>query len=453
MPNLRPVCLVVSAPESSGVDADYLFHRTLGPAIERAGLRPQRVGAQDTTTSLREQLSLAEVAVIDLSGNGHQSLYGMGVRDALHPARTQYIHTAGTVAVEAPSAARVLVYDIDDAGAIVDCDAFRAALQEGLLRRMPAAAPGDPMVRLLQPWSTPLIARLKTDVFRRQVEYSPYWRQRLQQARSAGDVTALVEIEVELGELAAHESAVLVDLLLSYRAVDAWQQLVALVSRLPPILRSTVLVQEQLGFALNRMGRDVEALAVLDAVLARQGPSSETCPLIGRVYKDRWVRARREGDDEAAAVALDLAINFYSSGFEADTRDAYPGINALTLLELKGDATALAHKAALLPVVAHAVERRIAAGAADYWDYASRLELAVLSGAATAADACLEEALSRVRESWEPGNTAANLRLIRAGRKRLGQVDPWLDAIIAGLQRAAGEAGEAGPGRDGGSGH
>ncbi len=192
---------------------------------------------------------------------------------------------------------------------------------------------------------------------------------------------------------------------------------------------------------------------MLGDVLVRQGPSSETCPLIGRVYKDRWVRALRDGDDEAAVTALDEAINAYLSGFEADTRDAYPGINALTLLELKGDPTALARKAELLPVVAHAVERRIAAGAADYWDYASRLELAVLEEAAEKADAALDVALTRVREPWEPGNTAANLRLIRDGRRQLGRGAPWLDAIIARLEVAARHAEEAGSEADDTAGH
>ena len=43
-------------------------------------------------------------------------------------------------------------------------------------------------------------------------------------------------------------------------------------------------------------------------------------------------------------------------GFMADQRDAYPGINAVTLLDIKGDEAALAQKDRLLPVVKFAVE-------------------------------------------------------------------------------------------------
>ncbi len=183
MSNPQPVCLVVSAPESAANGAEYLFDRVIRPAIERAGLAPLHIGAQVTTASLREQLALAEVAVIDLSESGHRPLYSMGVREALHPARTQYICAAGADPAETPSSGTVLKYQLDDTGALVECFALRTALEEGLRQGVIAAAPGDPsgdpLVRLLQSWPTPLIARLKTDVFRRQVDYSPYWRKRL----------------------------------------------------------------------------------------------------------------------------------------------------------------------------------------------------------------------------------------------------------------------------------
>ena len=75
----------------------------------------------------------------------------------------------------------------------------------------------------------------------------------------------------------------------------------------------------------------------------------------------------------------------------------------------------------ILPVVDYANDRRIAAGSTDYWDYATRLELAVLRKDPEAAAAALEEALAWVREVWEPESTARNLRLIREVRAGRGQ--------------------------------
>jgi hypothetical protein len=71
---------------------------------------------------------------------------------------------------------------------------------------------------------------------------------------------------------------------------------------------------------------------VLKDVIAEFGPSSETDGLLGRIYKDRWKTAEAEWRPEARAL-LKNAIDMYLAGFEADWRDAYPGVNAITLME------------------------------------------------------------------------------------------------------------------------
>src|SRR5262249_37584218 len=180
-----------------------------------------------------------------------------------------------------------------------------------------------------------------------------------------------------LGTIADQEAGVVIDLYLSYRAVRAWTDMIALVDKMSPPLAHSVMVQEQLGLGLNRAGRGEEAERVLSALLDAQGPSSETYGILGRVYKDRWEAALTAGDTLLADGLLDNAIDAYRKGFEADWRDAYPGVNAVTLMELKDPPDPA--RETLIPVVAYAVERRIAAGKPDYWDFATQLELAVLA--------------------------------------------------------------------------
>jgi hypothetical protein len=93
----------------------------------------------------------------------------------------------------------------------------------------------------------------------------------------------------------------------------------------------------------------------------------------------------------------------------------------------------------LLPVVAYAVRRRIAAGEPDYWDHATLLELAVLARDEDAAGEALGDALAAVRESWEPETTLRNLRLIRDARKARGEEDGWLGEVEEALEDAARE--------------
>lgn len=126
------------------------------------------------------------------------------------------------------------------------------------------------------------------------------------------------------------------------------------------------------------------------------------------------------------------AIETYLEGFEADWRDAYPGINAVTLMEIAGDP----RRHALAPVVRYAAERRLARkGQADYWDYATRLELALLADDEQGAKDALGDAMGHVREQWELETTARNLRHIADARAARGSGAAGVGAVLAEFSR------------------
>ncbi len=139
----------------------------------------------------------------------------------------------------------------------------------------------------------------------------------------------------------------------------------------------------------------------------------------------------------AATGHLKKAINAYTRGFLADQRDAYPGINAVTLLDIKGDEESLKLEKRLLPVVRFAVEQRLAGTAPDYWDQATMLELAILNDEPERAAEHLADAVAVIRETWESGTTANNLRMIRRARASRDADAPWLSHIIEELERRA----------------
>jgi MAP3K TRAFs-binding domain len=76
-------------------------------------------------------------------------------------------------------------------------------------------------------------------------------------------------------------------------------------------------------------------------------------------------------------------------------------------------------------VVRYSVERRIASGKPDYWDWATLLEIEVLGRDRRGAETALSKALTCIRESFEPETTANNLRLIREARERRNEADGW----------------------------
>lgn len=243
---------------------------------------------------------------------------------------------------------------------------------------------------------------------------------------------AVRAVEADLEPIGDQESGLVIDLFLSYRAVRAWKDMIGLYEKMPP-LAATVMVQEQLALALNRDEQDERAEKVLLDLLQRRGPSSETYGILGRVYKDRWERALDEGRIALAQGFLRKAIDAYLKGFEADWRDAYPGVNAVTLMEIAEPPDS--RREELIPVVSYAVKRRIKVGEPDYWDHATRLELAVLAKDQQTASGALSDALASIRETWEPQSTARNLRLICEARERRGEDVGWIIEIEQALKQ------------------
>jgi tetratricopeptide (TPR) repeat protein len=438
-----PLCFVLmpfgrkSDGTGTSVDFDAVYEELIAPAIRAAGLQPIRADEEMTGGIVHkpmfERLILCEYAVADLTFANANVFYELGVRHAVRPYSTVLIFASGTRLPFDVELDRGLPYALDQAGAPTDVEEARRRLADRLVAARDASV-DSPVFQLVQGF--PEIDRLKTDVFREQVRYSVTWKERLSRARQEG-LEAVRQAERGLGDLRDVEAGILIDLFLSYRAVKGYEEMVALAERLPRPLAKTPLVREQLGLALNRLGRRDEAEGVLLQLIQERGPSSETYGILGRVYKDQWNDANEAGEEFLAEGLLEKAINAYLAGFEADWRDAYPGINAITLMEIHEPPDP--RREQLIPVVAYAAERRLASDQADYWDHATRLELAVLAKDEPAAKRELARALAMVREQWEPESTANNLKLIREAREDRGDEVPWAATIERELLRKAGQ--------------
>ena len=430
----RPLCFVLmpfgKKPDASGmvVDFDAVYQYLLSPAIAMAGMDPLRADEEMAGgiihKPLFERLILCEYAIADLTTANASVFYELGVRHAVRPWSTILLFSKGGSQLPfdvAPLRALPYVLGADGRPAEIDstCGVIAARLHEARQART-----DSPIYQLVDNY--PDIDHTKTDVFREQVHYSWQTKTQLAKARKEG-IGKLREIENELAPIRDHESGVVIDLFLSYRALEAWDDMISLVGNMHASLAATVMVREQRAFALNRAGQSEEAERVLLDLIDQRGPSSETYGILGRVYKDRWEAAQKEGQTLLANGLIQKAVEAYLRGFEVDCRDAYPGINAATLMELKDPPDDRRHK--LIPVVTYAVERRIATGKPDYWDHATLLELTVLGEDEAGANKSLANAAAAVREKWEPETTARNLRLIREARERRKQDLPWMIQI------------------------
>ena len=440
-----PLCFILmpfgkkTGPDGTIVDFNRVYEELIGPAARKAHLEPIRADEETTGgiihKAMFERLILCPFAIADLTQANANVFYELGVRHAFRPFTTVQLVAEGNRLPFDVQMQRTLPYKLDAAGGpdAAALERTRTAITTFLVEARSGAL-DSPIFQLIDKLIPPVVDHLRTDVFREQVQYSARTKERLKKARSGG-ADAVREVERELGEINTCETGVLVDLFLSYRAAKGWADMVALAGKMPPPVAQTVLVREQLAFALNRLGQSEEAETILRTLIDERGPSSETYGLLGRVYKDRWDQAVQQGQSMMAREYLSQAIDAYLRGFEADWRDAYPGVNAVTLMELCDPQDERRHK--ILPVVRYAVERKIASGNPDYWDYATLLELGVLAMDEAEAAKYLGKAMVAVREKWEPETTVRNLRLIRESRQKKGPVPPWmLEVENALLSRA-----------------
>ena len=241
---MDPLCFVLMPfgckPSAGGilVDFDAVYDKLIKPAILDADLEPIRADEEMAGGIIHkpmyERLILCEYAVADLTTANANVFYELGLRHAVRRASTVLIFAADTGQLPFDVAPlRGLPYRLARDGKPALPDDDRQALAERL-RDARNEGTDSPVFQLVEDF--PDVQRLKTDVFRDRVRYSAALKEKLAVARSAG-LEAVREVETGLGSIVDQEAGVVIDLFLSYRAVSAWNEMIALVDRMAWPLR------------------------------------------------------------------------------------------------------------------------------------------------------------------------------------------------------------------------
>jgi hypothetical protein len=448
---MKPLCFVLMPfgrkAHGSGrmVDFDAVYEQILGPAAEAAGMDVIRADQEQVGGTIHkpmyERLMLSDYAIADVTGANPNVYYELGIRHALRPRSTVMVFADGTMLPFDVASQRGTPYHLDDNGNLSDVAGDLARVTDRLKNAYTDTHDDSPLFQLIDGMPRHEIDHIKTDVFRDRVAFSQDYKKRLTEARAKGvEAVRAIAADPNLKDLRNVQAGIVVDMMLSFRAVgteDGWEEMVKLYDRMPPELQKARMIREQLGFALNRLKRHQDAERVLTSVIEEYGDSSETNGLLGRVYKDLWDAAKAEGRSFEARGHLKRAIATYRAGFEADWRDPYPGINAVTLMEMEDKPSEALEQ--ILPVVRYAASQRVRKdrdNSGDYWDHATLLELDVLARDQDAAMDHAGNALAVVREPWEPRTTARNLRLIREMRSARGEDSAWIAEIEEALHQA-----------------
>jgi hypothetical protein len=428
------------------IDFDDIYERAIKPAAAAADVDVIRADEELNGGLIHlgmfERLLLAEIVLADLTSLNANVFYELGIRHAARPRTTIPIFATVTRLPFDQAPVRALPYKLQPDGSLSDEEA--ESLKDALIDRLKrATAESDvhdsPLFQLIKDYRGIQLAHEVTESFRDRVRQITEIRDRITELSGKPDqLDALRAIEQSLEPLPNASAELLIDLLLAYRSVAAWDEVVRFVGVLPREIREHVTVREQLAQALGRRndGDDRKnAIAILHEVLTRFGPSAETSGVLGGIYKREYDDRLAAGDDLEATAALDSAIDAYAEGLESDPRDAYPGINLLTLLTRRGHEGDAERIDKVAPVVAFALARRGAERSQDYWDVATTLELAILQGDWPAAKRSLGRLALVKSEPWMFKTTADNLQIVaNAFVARSGNTPQELDEIIVALR-------------------
>lgn len=443
----KPLCFVIMPFEikkdSKGneIDFDEVYNSLIKPAIKAADMAPIRADEETVNgiihNPMYERLILCDYAIADLTTANANVLYELGIRHAVKPYTTITINSSNSVPPFNVNSLRCMPYNYDTHNKLISANEDIKKLTNKLLLAKKEKTTDSPVYQLVSGITFQnSLAHEKTDIFRNRVSYNKTVKKKLTIAREKeGDMGVRIEAIKDIVntlKLENEETGVLIDIMLSYRAISAYTEMVEFIEIMPSHVKQTVMVQEQLGFALNRLGEHDQAIQVLEKVIEENGPSSETYGILGRVYKDQFDKARGDKNELLAESKLDIALESYIRGFEADWRDAYPGVNAVTILELQGKRSDIDK---LIHVVRYAVERKIATKKPDYWDYATFLELAIIENNALEARKNLKQAIGcPIEGDWMYDTTIKNINLILSFRKKRDEDCELPQEIIELLQ-------------------
>jgi tetratricopeptide (TPR) repeat protein len=423
------------------VNFDQIYNEAIKPAIESCGLEALR-GDEERTGGIIHgamfaRLLLSEFVVADLTLANPNVFYELGIRHAAKPFTTVPIFANVSALPFDVALVRAVGYELKK-GKLTKAAAqkLKSQLSKRLCDAISGATTHDsPLFQLIPKFPGIDLPDEVTEAFKDRIRRAEEFREILSLARAQPlreGREALLKIRRDLGDLKTVQRSVLIELMSSFRDVEAFDELIELYNSFPAPVKEYIIVKQQFALALNRRnqwGDREKALRILHELLEDRGPDSEMLGIKGRIHKDMYTEAARAGRITAKA-ALDDAIDAYTKGFEADPRDYYPGVNAINLLMQKDDSEALQEVARLLPLVSFAVERRGGASSSNYWDLATVLELACIGDDWATGNRVLPKVILTAINSFETATTLGNLRLLKRARERTAREVAKLDEIL-----------------------
>jgi tetratricopeptide (TPR) repeat protein len=438
----------VKESDRNSIDFDSIYNGAIKPAVAEQESSIDIIRADEETIGgfihgpMYERLLLSEIVIADLTLANSNVFYELGIRHCARPKSTILIFSSDTRLPFDVKPLRAIPYDLEK-GKLTEKSAkiLKNNINKRLIESAKEETPDSPLFQLIQSFPGIQLKPEQTESFRKRLFHIESIHDNLNSLRNSSNEESVGEVrgvEKNIGDFSAASYELLIDLLLTYRDIQSWDDMIRIIGLYPPSIKESIIVQEQLALALNRRnaGNDRErAIEILNSIVDNYGNSSETLGILGRVYKDKYLEAKKYGKTRQARGALRKAIETYYTGFEEDPRDYYPGINALTLLFIENDDKHMIEFKKLKPLVEFALERHGGKSSDNYWVLATVLEFYSLCQDWNSANEVADKISMEEYSAMKINTTINNLNFIVDKLKEFGQNTEELEQIINDLRK------------------
>ncbi|MCE4045576.1 DUF4071 domain-containing protein [Lysinibacillus fusiformis] len=426
------------------IDFDELYKKAIEPAVKASGFDVIRADEEQMGGFIHlpmyERLLAAEYIIADLTFANANVYYELGIRHAAKPKTTIMIFAENTSLLFDVRPLRALSYSLDANREISNENAQKLIkdIQAKLSDSSDKSFIDSPIFQMIPNLEGFKLSDEQLQSFKDRTKKIENIKQEINIAKKQrGGKEKLWGIQESISPINTANTDLLIELVIAYRDIKAWDQMIELVEQMSQELKENKLICEQLALALNRRKKegDVQrAEQILIDTIANYGNNAETSGILGRVYKDYYDEYLRNGDNIYANRYLDKAIDTYKTGFQVDPREYYPGINAAMLLFMKDDDDSKRELKGIIEVIKFILNRNDDRNK-DYWEVATLLQIYSMLGEWDNASKYKSLLISKVDFYWIIETIISDLKRIYITLEKIGKDVSVLKKIIEELEK------------------